>query len=142
MKHIKLFKYLILSIILAGYSFGQDSTKAQTGKELGKHQKGSYKKFIDVDGDGYNDTAPDHDGDGIPNGIDPDYIKMNKRERNNSLEFIDSNGDGINDNLQFNNKGRKREFYKNRFKNQLIPQNTDEKKNIENGRKKYSKGKG
>jgi hypothetical protein len=67
---------------------------------------------------------------------------MNKRERNNSLEFIDSNGDGINDNLQFNNKGRKREFYKNRFKNQLIPQNTDEKKNIENGRKKYSKGKG
>jgi hypothetical protein len=29
--------------------------------------------FIDEDGDGFNDLAPDADGDGIPNGLDPDY---------------------------------------------------------------------
>ena len=31
--------------------------------------------FIDLDGDGFSDNAPDHDDDGIPNGLDPDYIK-------------------------------------------------------------------
>jgi len=30
-------------------------------------------RFIDEDGDGFNDLAPDDDGDGIPNGLDPDY---------------------------------------------------------------------
>ncbi len=29
--------------------------------------------FLDENGDGYNDLAPDADGDGIPNGLDPDY---------------------------------------------------------------------
>lgn len=29
--------------------------------------------FVDKNGDGYNDNAPDHDGDGIPNGLDKDY---------------------------------------------------------------------
>jgi len=31
--------------------------------------------FLDEDGDGYNDLAPDADGDGIPNGLDPDYVR-------------------------------------------------------------------
>lgn len=31
--------------------------------------------FVDNDGDGFNDLAPDHDGDGIPNGQDPDYVR-------------------------------------------------------------------
>ena len=31
--------------------------------------------FIDLDGDGINDNAPDDDGDGIPNGQDPDYLR-------------------------------------------------------------------
>ncbi len=31
--------------------------------------------FIDEDGDGFNDLAPDADGDGIPNGLDPDFAK-------------------------------------------------------------------
>jgi hypothetical protein len=34
---------------------------------------GHGRRFIDLDGDGYNDNAPDHDGDGIPNGLDPDW---------------------------------------------------------------------
>ena len=33
----------------------------------------------DSDGDGVNDLAPDHDGDGLPNGQDPDWVK-NKRD--------------------------------------------------------------
>jgi hypothetical protein len=36
---------------------------------------GSGKNFVDLDGDGFNDNAPDHDADGIPNGLDPEYIK-------------------------------------------------------------------
>jgi len=32
-------------------------------------------RFVDADGDGFNDLAPDADGDGIPNGLDPDYVK-------------------------------------------------------------------
>lgn len=31
--------------------------------------------FIDEDGDGFNDLAPDADGDGIPNGLDPDFVR-------------------------------------------------------------------
>ncbi|HDP67341.1 MAG TPA: hypothetical protein ENN20_02440 [Candidatus Marinimicrobia bacterium] len=34
--------------------------------------------FIDENGDGFNDNAPDHDGDGIPNSIDPDFRRMFK----------------------------------------------------------------
>ena len=36
---------------------------------------GSGKNFVDLNGDGFNDNAPDHDGDGIPNGLDEDYVK-------------------------------------------------------------------
>lgn len=35
--------------------------------------------FVDENGDGINDLAPDHDGDGIPNGQDPDWVK-NKQD--------------------------------------------------------------
>ena len=43
-------------------------TQAQTCNGQGKN-------FVDLDGDGFNDNAPDADGDGIPNGLDPDYVK-------------------------------------------------------------------
>jgi len=39
------------------------------GSRYGWHVGG----FVDEDGDGFNDLAPDADGDGIPNGLDPDY---------------------------------------------------------------------
>jgi hypothetical protein len=39
---------------------------------------GTGKNFVDVNGDGFNDNAADHDGDGIPNGLDEDYIKNAK----------------------------------------------------------------
>jgi len=31
-------------------------------------------EFIDENGDGFNDLAPDADGDGIPNSLDEDYV--------------------------------------------------------------------
>lgn len=55
------------------------------------------QQFVDLDGDGYNDNAPDHDGDGIPNRLDPDW---KRRNRMGQTQFIDLNGDGINDKLQ------------------------------------------
>jgi hypothetical protein len=75
------------------------------------------KYFVDKNGDGYNDNAPDHDGDGIPNGLDPDYLKIKKRGSSN-LPYIDLDGDGINDNLQF--KQRRKGRFNHNFAN---PQN-------------------
>ena len=55
--------------------------------------------FVDKDGDGYNDNAPDHDGDGIPNGQDPDYTAPGEQTgRQAEKGFVDEDGDGINDN--------------------------------------------
>ncbi len=53
------------------------------------------KGFVDHNGDGYNDNAPDHDGDGVPNGLDPDWRRSS---RWGGKRFVDANGDGINDN--------------------------------------------
>lgn len=52
--------------------------------------------FVDSDGDGYNDNAPDIDGDGIPNGQDPDYVRAANPRK--SAGFVDTDGDGFNDN--------------------------------------------
>ncbi|NLT52293.1 MAG: hypothetical protein GXX85_15420 [Ignavibacteria bacterium] len=77
----------------------QESSMAQEkNKNLGgdpqqtKTQHGN--RFVDLDGDGYNDNAPDQDGDGIPNGLDEDYVGANKGKN----KFVDLDGDGINDN--------------------------------------------
>lgn len=46
------------------------------GEDPGSGQR---RGFVDENGDGINDLAPDHDGDGVPNGQDPDWVK-NKRD--------------------------------------------------------------
>lgn len=56
-------------------------------------------RFVDEDGDGFNDNAPDHDGDGIPNGLDPDYTGPQMRQGQGQKGFVDLDGDGINDNI-------------------------------------------
>ena len=53
--------------------------------------------FIDENGDGYNDNAPDADGDGIPNGMDEDYVRTGAGKNGAPQGFVDENGDGIND---------------------------------------------
>ena len=47
----------------------------------------------------------DHDGDGIPNGQDPDFIKGAGLGRGNGTNFIDENGDGICDLYQGGGQG-------------------------------------
>ncbi|MBN2423680.1 MAG: hypothetical protein JXR46_03990 [Calditrichaceae bacterium] len=85
---------IILGFIIlnTGGILAQDSTQAQKPGQHGPH-------FVDKNGDGYNDNAPDHDGDGIPNGIDPDYQRDQKLKAKKRNRFVDLDGDGIDDNL-------------------------------------------
>ena len=94
-------KYIIIqTIIISLFSlssiFAQDSvqTKNQNTETDVKDKHGL--KFVDEDGDGFNDNAPDHDGDGIPNGLDPDYKGPGKEKKK---KFVDLDGDGIDDNI-------------------------------------------
>jgi len=113
---IKIFTNIILTVLLlTGTMSAQDSTHVKKTNNK-NFQRGKY--FVDKNGDGYNDNAPDHDGDGIPNGLDPDYLKIKKRN-NSKLPYIDLNGDGINDNLQFKRQ-RKQGKYNHNLAN---PQN-------------------
>ena len=88
-------KYLITLICLfltSGLVSAQDTTKVKEQKQ----EKIENTKFVDLDGDGFNDYAPDHDGDGIPNGLDPDYQALRKQR---GEEFVDLDGDGIDDRM-------------------------------------------
>jgi hypothetical protein len=92
---------LFISIIMM-MSFPFHGLLAQdtTGTDKNTNIKSGEQQFIDKNGDGYNDNAPDHDGDGIPNGLDSDWQKLKENKNKKRLRFIDLDGDGINDNLQ------------------------------------------
>lgn len=92
----KLVTVIALIGLLAMYAEVSAQTKTPPPTNHGKN-------FVDKNGDGYNDNAPDHDGDGIPNGVDPDYTGA-KVQKN---KFVDLNGDGINDNAGKGKKGGK-----------------------------------
>ena len=85
----------LVLLLLAGSLFAQDNPA-----EKNQHRKGKLNQvgFVDADGDGYNDNAADHDGDGIPNGMDEDYTGAKNRRGGRTMGFVDANGDGINDN--------------------------------------------
>jgi len=86
----------VLAIFVLFVSFGY----AQKEVEQEQNQTIVHgNKFVDENGDGYNDNAPDHDGDGIPNGQDPDYQPANP-EKSKRYGFFDEDGDGINDRMQ------------------------------------------
>lgn len=53
---------------------GANSVTAQDNEPAEDPAQGICR-FVDEDGDGFNDLAPDADGDGIPNGLDPDYVR-------------------------------------------------------------------
>jgi len=99
-------KYLFIATIMIGslvlYLPGlsaQDSLR--NGQMQTRQQTGQQKqRFVDADGDGYNDNAPDHDGDGLPNRLDPDWKKLQKRMKQGNTPFVDADGDGVNDQLQ------------------------------------------
>ncbi len=79
--------------------YAQDSTNVKATQ----HKKTRRVPFVDKNGDGYNDLLPDHDGDGIPDIMDPDWHK--KHAQKGHHRFIDLDGDGIND-LIFSGKGQ------------------------------------
>ena len=94
--------FILILSLLCVTAFGsvqaQDSVK--TAKKMQKKNQKKLK-FVDKNGDGYNDNAPDHDNDGIPNELDPDWHRlMKEKNKLRKPKFIDLNGDGINDNLQ------------------------------------------
>jgi len=53
----------------------QIKTKVQVQDYNQYQNRLHHRHFIDLNNDGYNDNAPDADGDGIPNGQDPDYVR-------------------------------------------------------------------
>ena len=89
-------KKLSILIILAGVFAFFTTNQAQTQADTTKSQVQHGKNFVDKNGDGYNDNAPDSDGDGIPNGVDPDYT--GPKHQYGKKVFVDLNGDGIDDN--------------------------------------------
>ena len=94
-------KNLVSIIALIAIFVMYSNIAAQSENPTPPQQHG--KNFVDKNGDGYNDNAPDHDGDGIPNGVDPDY----KGPKYQKGKFIDLNGDGINDNAGKGKHGNK-----------------------------------
>lgn len=100
---------LIAIMILVAVAFTYSNIMAQTQDPPPPKEHG--KKFVDENGDGYNDNAPDHDGDGIPNGLDPDYLAL--KNKNARGKFVDLDGDGIKDNAS--GKGRKGKMGKGGF---------------------------
>ena len=83
---------LAVGILLVGLAFAvaqektqeQAQAKAQVKAQLKAQNKVQTKaafryrneiRFVDENGDGINDLARDADGDGIPNGQDPDWTK-------------------------------------------------------------------
>jgi len=94
----------VATLFIAGQAFAQDSLQVQNQYRYGQNgvagQHGQGVKglgFVDENGDGYNDLAPDADGDGIPNGMDEDYVGS-QMHNGNGKGFVDADGDGINDN--------------------------------------------
>ena len=61
----------IIIIVSLFMLFAVNSTLAQDKAQT--KEKSQIQQFVDEDGDGFNDLLPDHDGDGIPNLIDPDF---------------------------------------------------------------------
>lgn len=85
--------------LLSTTAFAQDSLGVKDNHQQNEHGN----RFVDLDGDGFNDNAPDHDGDGIPNGLDPDYEGRGKKQGKDHQKFLDLDGDAFNDNRGLKN---------------------------------------
>ncbi|MCK4578423.1 MAG: hypothetical protein KAU50_06515 [Candidatus Marinimicrobia bacterium] len=74
MKTIKLKSLATVAGLLAAMTLGVQQLQAQDFGGNGFGQGPGM--FLDENGDGINDLAPDADGDGIPNGMDDDYVRL------------------------------------------------------------------
>ena len=65
---------VLLTAMLAVGAYAQDAETETNGEpNSGQGQGAMIRGFVDEDGDGFNDLAPDADGDGIPNALDDDF---------------------------------------------------------------------
>ena len=84
MKRLTFILFFISGAIIYG-STSADSTFVNANDTLSVKKDTLHHNrrisFIDKNGDGFNDLAPDHDGDGIPNGLDKDWRKMQGNKR-------------------------------------------------------------
>ena len=65
---------VFLTAMLAVSAYAQDAETEGNGEaNSGQGQGAMVRGFVDEDGDGFNDLAPDADGDGIPNALDEDF---------------------------------------------------------------------
>ncbi len=74
----KIMKKIISMVAVFGIVFGVSQvTPVVANAAQNQHGafSGGLRSFIDLNGDSINDNAPDDDGDGIPNGQDPDYLR-------------------------------------------------------------------
>ena len=67
MKRTAVLLAIALMILFTGSSWAANDNGGGYGHRVGG--------FIDENGDGFNDRAPDADGDGIPNGLDCDFVR-------------------------------------------------------------------
>ena len=96
--------YLLFFTAILVCTFFNSSLQAQDSTKIKDNKTEHNQFFIDKDGDGYNDNAPDHDGDGIPNGLDSDWQKLKKSKGKKKLRYIDLDGDGVDDNMNYENQ--------------------------------------
>ncbi len=74
----KVMKKIISMVAVFGIVFSVSQVTpvvANAAQNQYKAFSGGLRSFIDLNGDSINDNAPDDDGDGIPNGQDPDYLR-------------------------------------------------------------------
>lgn len=99
---MKTLQILFIGLLVFGImAILSPSTNAQTCDSTNSH-------FVDLNGDGFNDNAPDFDGDGIPNGLDPDYIKQAKdgTGQQKGKLYLNGQADGIKSMNKFQKKNR------------------------------------
>ncbi len=98
-------KALTTSILVFGLVFGMNLIGAEFAHAQNNGNGYSVRGFVDDDGDGFNDLAPDHDNDGIPNGLDPDYNRPLDGSGNQFGNADDPDGDNMfqNQNRHMNN---------------------------------------
>lgn len=82
---VTIFIYLSLTLFACGQETAPpaaDDSLTDTFVTVSDSATGARRacRFIDRDGDGFNDRARDHDGDGIPNGLDPDWRRSKARK--------------------------------------------------------------
>jgi len=69
---------IAIGVLIVGLTLSFSRGKAQDqvlDKVQAKHTYRHQFRFIDENGDGIADVLRDHDGDGIPNGQDPDWTR-------------------------------------------------------------------